>query len=62
MKVNEQLKQIKNPIARAIFFILFYAILLLLVVPAIPYAIVKGLCNLDYYEEWIDFIKEYVPL
>lgn len=57
MKVN-----VKNPIARAIFFILFYVILILLVVPAIPYAIAKGLCNLDYYEEWIEFIKERVPL
>lgn len=62
MKINEQMKQIENPIARGIFFIIFCIVLLLLVIPAIPYAIVKGICNLDYYEEWIDFIKEYVPL
>ncbi len=62
MKLSGRISKIGNPIARAIFFILFFIILLLLTIPAIPYAIVKGLCNLDYYEEWIDFIKEYIPL
>lgn len=62
MKLTERMTRIENPIARAIFFILFCIMLLLLIIPAMPYAIVKGLCNLDYYEEWFDFIKEYIPL
>lgn len=62
MKIKDQLKQIKNPIARVIFFILFCIAMILLTIPAIPYAIIKGVCNLDYYEDWFDFIKEHIPL
>ncbi len=29
----------------------------ILLIPAIPYAIVRGVCNLDYYEEWFEFIN-----
>ena len=62
MKIKDQLKQIENPIARVIFFILFYIAMILLIITAIPYAIVKGVCNLDYYEEWFDFLNKYNPL
>ena len=32
----------------------------IVLVTAVPYAIVKGVCNLDYYEDWYDFIKDKV--
>ena len=58
-KLNEK---ISNPIIRGIVLILFYIIIIILLIPAIPYAIVKGVCNLDYYEDWFDFINKYNPL
>ena len=35
---------------------LIYIASVILLIPAIPYAIARGVCNLDYYEEWFDFI------
>ena len=32
-------------------------------ITAIPYVLVKGLCNREYYEEWLDIVlKQYVKL
>ena len=42
-------EKISNPIVRGIVLI-----------PAVPYAIVKGACNLDYYEDWYDFMRDKV--
>lgn len=52
MKAN-----IKNPIVRVVLIILSCIYLLVILIPAIPYAIVRGACNLDYYEDWHDFVS-----
>ena len=49
-------------IIRAIVLILCYIAITIISITAIPYAIVKGVCNLDYYEDWVDFIFKYIPL
>ena len=56
-KLNEK---ISNPIIRGIIVILWYIAIIILLIPAIPYAIVRGVCNLDYYEDWFDFINSRV--
>ena len=53
-------KKISNPIVRGIVLILLYIAVTIVLVTAVPYAIVKGVCNLDYYEDWYDFIKDKV--
>ena len=53
-------KKISNPIVRGIVLILLYIGVSIFLVTAVPYAIVKGVCNLDYYEDWYDFIKDKV--
>ena len=55
MKLN-----VKNPIARVVLITLSYISIVIILVPAIPYAIVKGLVNTEYYEEWLDFINKYI--
>ena len=57
MKVN-----VKNPIARVVLITLSYISVVIILIPAIPYAMVKGLVNTEYYEEWLDFINKYNPL
>ena len=52
-KLNEK---ISNPIIRGIVLIIFYIIIIILFLPSMPYAIVRGICNLEYYEEWYKFI------
>ena len=53
-------KKISNPIVRCIVLILLYIGVTIVLVTAVPYAIVKGVCNLDYYEDWYDFIRDKV--
>lgn len=53
-------KKISNPIVRGIVLILLYIVVTIVLVTAVPYAIVKGVCNLDYYEDWYDFIRDKV--
>lgn len=66
MKAN-----IKNPIARvilitlsyisiAIIFILVIPFIVIMLIPAIPYAMIKGLVNTEYYEDWVNFINKYI--
>lgn len=55
-------KKIHNPIIIAIVAILIYICAIILFVPAIPYAIVRGVCNLDYYGEWFDFIDSKIKI
>ena len=57
-KLNEK---ISNPIIRGIVLIIFYIIIIILFLPSMPYAIVRGVCNLEYYEEWFDFINKFNP-
>ena len=47
---------------KAIIVMLYCIIIIILTITAIPYAIIKGISNLDYYEEWGDFIFKYIPL
>lgn len=54
------MKKISNPIIRGIIVILWYIAIIILLIPAIPYAIVKGVCNLDYYEDWVEFVNDKV--
>lgn len=56
-KLNEK---IRNPIIRGIIVILWYIAIIILLIPAIPYAIMKGVCNLDYYEDWVEFVNDKV--
>ena len=53
-------KKISNPIVRGIVLILLYIGVTIILVTAVPCAIVKGVCNLDYYEDWYDFIRDKV--
>ena len=53
-------KKISNPIVRGIVLILLYIGVTIILITAVPYAIVKGVCNLDYYEDWYDFIRDKV--
>lgn len=55
MKVN-----VKNPIARVVLITLSYISAVIVLVPAIPYAMVKGLGNTEYYEDWLDFIEKHI--
>lgn len=55
MKVN-----VKNPIARVVLITLTYISAVIVLIPAIPYAMVKGLVNTEYYEDWLDFIEKYI--
>ena len=54
-------KIINNMIVRAIVLILCYIAITIISITAIPYAIVRGVCNLDYYEDWFDCIIKYSP-
>lgn len=54
-------KIVSNPIVRAIVLILLSIAITILTITAIPYAIIRGACNLKYYEEWADFIFKYLP-
>lgn len=40
--------------------IVFCIVLIIVIISAIPYAIVRGVCNIKYYEEWADFIFKYL--
>ena len=55
-------KIISNIIIRAIILILCYIVIIIISITAIPYSIIRGMCNLDYYEDWNDFIFKYIPL
>lgn len=55
MKVN-----VKNPIARVILTTLSYISIVVVLIPAIPYAMIKGAVNTEYYEDWLDFIDKYI--
>ena len=46
--------KISNPIVRGIVLVLLYIGVTIVLIPAVLYAIVKGVCTLDYYEEWFD--------
>lgn len=51
-----------NSIVGIIVLILYYTAITIMSITAIPYAIIRGVSNLDYYEDWWDFIMKYIPL
>ena len=53
-------EKISNQIVRGIVLILLYIVVTIVLIPAVPYAIVKGVCNLDYYDDWFDFMRDKV--
>lgn len=55
-------KIISNMIIRTIILILCCIVITIITITAIPYSIIRGMCNLDYYEDWNDFIFKYIPL
>lgn len=54
------IEKFSNPIVKGIIFILIYIAVTIVLIPAVPYAIVKGVCNLNYYEDWFDFMRDKV--
>ena len=53
-------EKISNPIVRVIIMILLYIAIAIILIPAIPYAMIKGAVTTEYYEEWLDFIYKYI--
>lgn len=51
-----------NSMVGIIVLILYYTAITIMCITAIPYAIIRGVSNLDYYEDWWDFIMQYIPL
>ena len=51
-------EKISNPIIRAIIVVLWYIAIIILLIPAIPYTIIRGVGNIEYYEDWFDFINK----
>lgn len=45
-----------SKICKAAILTLVYIIMVIGFITAIPYAIIKGLFNMDYYEDWFDII------
>lgn len=44
------------PMLRCIKVVMYCLVVLIVVISAIPYALVKGLVNTEYYQEWADFL------
>ena len=62
-------KIISNPIVENIIAILYFIVtviitiltcivFIILLIPAIPYAIVRGVCNLKYYKDWFNLMNK----
>lgn len=58
--MNKLKKKINKPIVGMFALILLYILLTIVVTLAIPYAIVRGACNIDYYEDWVNFLFKYI--
>lgn len=50
-----------NSIIGIIILIIFYTAITIMSITAIPYAIIRGVCNLDYYDEWASFLFKHIP-
>ena len=53
--------KIINRIVGCIVLIISTITIIFLSITAIPYAIIKGVCNLDYYDEWVGFLIKHNP-
>ena len=62
-------KIISNPIVKNIIAILYFIVtviitiltcivFIILFIPAIPYAIIRGVCNLKYYKDWFNLMNK----
>lgn len=51
-----------NQIFRLTVLILCSIAITVLSITAIPYAIIRGVSNLDYYDEWARFLIKHNPL
>ena len=62
-------KIISNPIVENIIAVLYFIVtviitiltcivFIILLIPAIPYAIVRGVCNLKYYKDWFNLMNK----
>ena len=45
-----------SKIGKVAILTLVYIIMVIGFITAIPYALIKGLFNMDYYEDWFDII------
>ena len=45
-----------SKIGKVAILTLVYIIIVIGFITAIPYAVIKGLFNMDYYEDWFDII------
>lgn len=63
------IEKISNPIVKNIIAILYFIVtviitiltcivFIILLIPAIPYAIVRGVCNLKYYKDWFNLMNK----
>lgn len=48
------------PMLRCIKVVMYCLVVLIVVISAIPYALIKGLVNTEYYQEWADFFLDCV--
>lgn len=54
-------EKITNRIFGGIVLIIGSIAIIFLSITAIPYAIIRGGCNLDYYDEWVGFLINHNP-
>lgn len=54
-------EKITNRIVGSIVLIIGSISIIFLSITAIPYAIIRGVCNLDYYDEWVGFLIKNNP-
>ena len=63
------IEKISNPIVENIIAILYFIVtviitiltcivFIILLIPAIPYAIIRGVCNLKYYKDWFELLSK----
>lgn len=63
------IEKFSNPIVKNIIAILYFIVMviitiltciafIILFIPAIPYAIIRGVCNLKYYKDWFNLMNK----
>ena len=67
--MKKLIEKISNPIVKNIIAILYFIVtviitiltcivFIILLIPAIPYAIIRGICNLKYYKDWFNLMNK----
>lgn len=54
-------EKIINRIVGGIVLIIGSIAIIFISITAIPYSIIRGVCNLDYYDEWVGFLIKHNP-